>query len=425
MAPELNRRSFLRGAGGVAIGLPFLEALAPARAFAQAAPRRKRLIIFQIPNGVIRENWFPQSPDGDFTLSRILTPLAAHKNDLTIMRHVDNVSATTHNVVPTLTGIAAPGPRATSIDQIVGDALPGTAFRSLQFAVNCQKSYCTFKDGQPVPPENFPEKMFERMFGAKPGGVPDRSYEYRKSVLDGVKESIDRLRPQIAASDRARLDRHLASIRSIEKRLTGPPMVLDVAGCKPAAPPMVQVRTGGYRYDGKYNLVGEAQIPLMVQAIACGISNVATIQWSDTFANAPHWQFMGIAAGEHEIHHGSDPNKREVRTRELEYYVTQFEKLISGLKACPEPGGSVFTNSLVVFCSEMGDGISHDTRDMPYLLAGSAGGALKTGRVVDARGAKNTQLLVTLVQALLGREPAALPPFGDPKYFGNIPGLLA
>lgn len=110
----------------------------------------------------------------------------------------------------------------------------------------------------------------------------------------------------------------------------------------------------------------------------------------------------------------------------LEYYVGQLARLVSGLKACPEePGGSVFANTTVLFCSEMADGASHSTRDLPYLLVGGAGGALRTGRVVDARGAKNTQLLTTLAQALLGREPGAFPAFGDPSYPGTIPSLLA
>src|SRR5687768_17116881 len=102
----MDRRSFLRGAGGAAIGLPFLEA------FARAAPPPRRLLVFQIPNGVIKEHWYPQGSDTDFTLARIMAPLQPHKKDLIVLRHVDSPSTKTHHVLPTLTGAVSTGPRA-------------------------------------------------------------------------------------------------------------------------------------------------------------------------------------------------------------------------------------------------------------------------------------------------------------------------
>src|SRR5687768_9707957 len=109
MSTDLGRRRFLRGAGGVVVGLPFLETLAPRRAL--AATRRKRLVVFQVPQGVVKEHWYPAGGGREFTLNRIMAPLQPHKADLTIFRNIEMMTTKTHDVLPTLTGTNVDGPR--------------------------------------------------------------------------------------------------------------------------------------------------------------------------------------------------------------------------------------------------------------------------------------------------------------------------
>jgi hypothetical protein len=216
MISRINRRTVLRGLGGVAIGLPFLHAMEPA---AIAAPFPKRFIVFFTANGTIPPSWVPAGGELDFTLSPILSPLEAHKQDLLVLQGID-MEAAYHGpgdghqtgMGTMLTGTELlPGtefcegdcsdPTKTvgwgggpSVDQVIAKAVGQTTkFSSLEFGVQVQSAsiwsrMCYLDADQPIPPEDDPAAAFDRIFGelgADPFGL-EKIRAQRHSVLDSV-----------------------------------------------------------------------------------------------------------------------------------------------------------------------------------------------------------------------------------------------
>jgi hypothetical protein len=158
-------------------------------------------------------------------------------------------------------------------------------------------------------------------------------------------------------------------------------------------------------------------------ALACDLTRVATLQWTNS-ATTKVFNFLGpdITEGHHPMAHNgyADPANRERLTRISAFYAEQLAYLVAKLKSMPEGDGSVFDNTLIFWTNEHADG-NHLRQGMPYVLAGSAGGALKTGRyVVQPKQVAHNDLLISLLHAM-GVEATT---FGDPEYCtGPLKGL--
>ncbi|MFN7135849.1 MAG: DUF1552 domain-containing protein, partial [Myxococcales bacterium] len=94
---ELSRRTLLRGAGA-ALGLPLLEAMLPSAASAAAAAP-KRLVVFYVPNGMIRRSWTPADEGAGWTVTPTLAPLAPLKSDVLVLTNLANRPAKQRTVV--------------------------------------------------------------------------------------------------------------------------------------------------------------------------------------------------------------------------------------------------------------------------------------------------------------------------------------
>jgi len=184
----LSRRTLLRGAGGVALSLPLLEVMLPARAdAATAAPQR--FFSWSQPNGTVLDRWAPTAGASatDFTLSEILSPLERHKQDLVVVQNVNQWGSYGHHYNSTLTGW---GPldegypklsaRGISMDQVLANAWAGqTPIPSLQLGVMVTDQRDTTSAiswaaaGKALPPENNPYAVFARLFGAGGAAGPD------------------------------------------------------------------------------------------------------------------------------------------------------------------------------------------------------------------------------------------------------------
>ena len=162
----------------------------------------------------------------------------------------------------------------------------------------------------------------------------------------------------------------------------------------------------------------------LATALACDMTRVATLMWSNSTAgHVLSFVDPSITEGHHTIAHKGDQDSVKIaqNVKINTWYATQLAGLIDRLKAMPEGDGSVFDNTMIVWVNEQNRGNNHDRRDVPYVIAGSAGGVLNTGRYVQFDGdVGHNRFLVTLINAM-GFEADS---FGDPQFgTGALPGL--
>lgn len=445
----LSRRTLLRGLGGVAIGLPFLDAMrSPQTARAAAFP--KRFVVFFTADGTIPEAWTPSGSETDFTFGPILAPLDPFKSDLLILDGVDNEAAyhgpgdghqTGMGTLLTGTELMngtlfcegdCSDPTKTvgygggiSVDQHIANEIgktQTTKFPSLELGVqvgggSVWSRMCYLGPDQPIPPRDDPKANFDDIFGelsADPFGLAKLKAQ-RHSVLDAVTADYEAINKRVGADDKKKLEAHLDAIRKVEKGL-------DVTNQLGGACQLPDVGDPGDVYSSpNFPAVGKAQMDLLVMALACDLTRVASLQWSTSVSNKV-FSWLGIPEGHHDLSHAgdSDLDARGKLVQINTWYAEQFAYLVGALKAIPEGDGTLLDNTVILWCNELGVGNSHTRRDEPFVLAGGCQGYFKTGRYLQYQGAYHNDLLVSLCNAM--GVPATT--FGNPAYCnGPLAGL--
>ncbi len=210
---RLSRRLFLKGLTAtqaqVLVGIPPLISMfnSTGTAYAAESPTAavsdgavpKRFVLWFNGNGITERYWIPSRTGADYDITPCLTPLARLKDDVLVLSGLDNtavggiagdghafaMSAITSGM--TYTGRGAGG---RSIDQLVADKLGNNSrFRSLQIGVSqesfggsIQKNMSWSAANSPLPPEEIPHRLFDRLFGARDEGWVNR----KRSILDAV-----------------------------------------------------------------------------------------------------------------------------------------------------------------------------------------------------------------------------------------------
>jgi len=436
-----SRRHFLRASIG-ALALPLLDSL---RADAAGVTPPKRLVLIYTPNGTAPDAWFPTpgASTREFELGTIHQPLAAYKDQLVLFRGVHSSVAMdpANNGGPHQRGIGAlftgqmlgtgefvDGCGSTagwaagrSIDQEVA-ALIGqdTLLASLELGVRCMdndvQGRISYADsGQPLPPINDPIATYERLFFRTTPPVPSANLR-AESILAAVGDQFASLRPRLGREDRAKVDEHLALVEDLERRLGfGEP---DGTCDAPLPPPE------GLAADSEDTMpeVSRLQLDMLAMALACDLTRVASVQYSTGF-NRIRYPWLGSLEEGHGLSHSGDSDTAAwTRLAERQtWHAGELAYLLQRLEEMPEGDGTVLDSTLVLWGNEISKGNSHSLEDIPYLVAGSAGGAIKTGQFLHLGGVSNSRLLLTLLRAY----GYAGETFGHPDYAGDeISGLL-
>jgi hypothetical protein len=443
---RLNRRAVLRGAGSVAIALPWLEIMGAERSAHAAAGPAKRFISVFTPGGTVQENWRPTGSESDFVLSPILSPFAAQQRRLLVVDGVDMKSAVGEQnqsgIIAWLTGTpqASPGSgfaTGPSIDQVLAPRLSSGALKSLQLAVRWGTgkskgvphpiNIANFADTptfDPIPPRLDPQQIWRDLFGTPAPESPERAWD--RSILDAVGQRYTTLAKRLGAEDRHRLEAHYTKVRELEQGLAAVarpdcwlPEAPDTSDYNPAAG-LASADDGSVRdpqTDAAIPKVGRLMIDMLVMALACDLTSVASLQWSDT--EAKH-TFPWLGLNEH-LHFymndgGYHPNEL---TTIFTWYSQQHAYLLERLAAAETPAGSLLDESIVFFGSQLQHPATHQKDNMPFLLAGNGGG-LRTNRWVDFSGRSHNDLLVSILN-LCGDGRST---FGDAAYCqGALGGL--
>lgn len=456
---RLSRRALLRGAGGIALALPCLDAMGPRVSRAQTAAPKRLVIVFSA-NGMIKDQWQPSGGESDFTLSPILSSLEPHRNDLLIMRGLNNeasyiygpnahdasmttlLTADAMLVGPSGTGRAghvldgtAAGP---SIDQSIAGLIGAqTKLSSLELGV---QSTTTILEPMPtrmcyrgepgnaksVPPEDDPKKVFARLFtdANTSAAALETLAQERRSVLDFVQEDFQRLQARVGSADRQKLERHLSAVRGFEQSLDNLASAGGLACQVPTEEPSVGLEPFECQQDGRraqcfgdFQQLGTAQMDLLTLALACDLTRVVTLQWATAESTVYH-KWLNVSGEHHLMSHDAVGNREDLIKIQT-WYAEQFKYLLDSLKAQDEEGSSVLDSSIVLWVNELSDGDVHNRRDLGWILAGSGNGAIRTGRSVRYTNTTTNQLFASIAMMFGSTKES----FGAPQFSGTLSGL--
>jgi hypothetical protein len=427
----LRRRSVLHGLGLGLVAAPFLNLVNAPRSRADDKPHGKRLVVFFSPNGTVPAHWTPGGGETDFTFpaGSILEPLTPIRDQLIILSGLDFYGADNHEggmaAMLTASGAAGDESGGMSIDQYVAAKIgQETRFASLEFGVqtsawggNIQTRMSYSSPGMFVTPDDDPAHVYSRLFGDFMGGdeAADALRARRQRVVDLLVDEAGALRSRLGSEEKPKLDAHLEALAKVEKGLMGG------AGCGlPDAPDPL-----GTQDNANFPAITAAQIDLMVTALACDMTRVASLQLSHTVSPTVLSFLPGVTDGHHSLSHIDDSNAAGIQqfvTCER-WFAEQFLYLVQRLADTPEPGGmgTMLDNSVVLWAKEMGDSRQHTCKGVPFVLAGGAGGRWQLGRKLSFMGESHGKLMVSLCQAM-GLDTAS---FGNPMVGdGPLPGLV-
>jgi hypothetical protein len=431
----LSRRQLLASTAALGLLAPFSRAR---RAHGQATSKGKAL-FFYIPDGLRAVHWHPTGSERSFTLAPMVTPLAAIQQHLVFVKGVDMYGGNFSHDGGMRKVLTAGGP--VSLDVFLGQRLgQGTPHASLQLGVASNldsgaPSMSFIDDGQEVKPDDDPLNAFERVFGAADPGEgdgPAALRRRRRSILDLVQADMTRVRGRLAGAERAKLDTHLDSFRELEQRVVAPPTQV----CSPdAVDRRGFVNNPGDGYPRTYHrpqhfaTVGDIQMDIAVAALSCRVTRVASITWSHPISNV-QLAGSGTDFSNHGASHYGVPDTAAAQAfiKIKHWFLQRFVYLVEKLATTPDPdGGMLLDNTVVLLCSELGDSNFHDHQNMPFVLAGRAGGRIATGRLLDCSRSHNgenqphSKLLVSIAHAV----GVPLDGFGYTGHgTGPLPGLL-
>jgi hypothetical protein len=395
---SLQRRTFLQGLG-VAVALPFLDAMVPALTALTrtAASPPLRFGACYVPNGIAPQPWIPSKVGTGFDFTPTLKSLEPNREHVVIVSDLERVGGgVTANHAPSiaawLSGTVAKRTEGedvrggTTIDQIVAQQIGrDTRFPSLEVAIEnftgyvgaCTSGYSCAYEGTlawstpttPLPTEIDPRVVFERLFG-RAGTQAQRTARQQedRSILDSIAEDANDMRRKLGQRDRARLGEYLDGVREIERRI-------QQAEARNRADVNVDAPTG---IPDLYADHAALMFDLMTVAYQTDLTRVFTFMMGRETSSRTYPE-IGITTGHHEVsHHGNKPDVLAAYAKLNAFHVQQFAKFVDKLGATPDGDGSLLDHVLIVYGSGMADGNGHTGFPLPVMIVG--GGAGKGNR---------------------------------------------
>jgi hypothetical protein len=405
---HLSRRTFLRGTG-VALGLPFLDAMVPAAtalADTAAAPKT-RAGFFYIPHGAIMNNtvfgkevdlWSSTGTGADFKLGQTLASLEPYKNYVTTFDNLENLAAlgSVHTLNPATwlscvhPDTAAKGASMSiTLDQLIAQNIgQKTALPSLEVCsettiqvaacggAGCYYASTTSYSGPntPLPMEYNPRKVFIQLMG-EGDTAAERAALLREnvSILDMITDRAKALHSDLGAGDQARLSDYLDTVRELERRVAMAG-TRDLKGLNVPDAPLGELED----FDKQVRLMFD----LIALAYQADLTRVASYVMVSEGTNRTY-NFVGVPDAFHPVSHHSNDKERIRRLQVIErYHMERFADFLKKLANTKEGDGSILDHSLFLYGSNMSNSNQHDNYPLPEVLVGGANGAHVGGKNV-------------------------------------------
>ncbi len=413
----ISRRNMLRGIfGGAASALllPTLEVMlnSTGTAYADGTPLPKRFFAWHFGNGVQGPRWVPAKEGTGWAPSEELKPLF----DAGVGEYVSVASGfaiklgehpwSAHNsgrVAMTSAAIATkedgyPKNDGPSLTDVIADAIGGqTSFKRVDLGIS-QNAVWGSAQNKAVNGYMSPRALYDALFGgfeADTNGAVQTA-KARGRALDATIADAKALRARLGKADQQRLDKHLEMLYSVQKRLT-----VDLSSCTPPGRPDADPE-----YDPSYeDLVGKNKLmaDIVRVAMACDLSRVYNLQFTKSQANTVFWQ-VGAKEGMHDVTHENTEASQKLHHNSIVLTMECLGYLLKQLKETPEGSGNLLDSMCMFVWSEQdanNTGNGHNNKNMPILIIGKAGGALKGGVHYKSTSEENsTKAHMTCLRAL-------------------------
>jgi hypothetical protein len=374
----LPRRRFLRGAG-VALALPWLDAMRPAFAAEQSAEVPRRMVAICNNLGLLPGGFFPKQGGKDYELSPYLEPFKDYRNDFTVFSGVSHPDVDGSHASEVCFLTAAPHPanggfrNTISLDQFMADHIGiKTRFPSLTLGVNVnkgQKSLTWTGAGVMIPCEDSAASVYRKLFLQGTEEEIERQVNRLKlgeSIMDSVAEHAGGLQRQLGSTDRARLDQYVTGVRELERR-----MVAARAWERKPKPKTTEKEPVDPADSRAY--MDRVRLMYDMSRLAFETDSTRLITIFLDSANSPAIELKGteITDGYHNLsHHGKNESKLKQLEAIDKWHMNLLAGLVGKLKGVQEGGETLLDRSMVLYGSNFGDANKHTTNNMPVILAG-------------------------------------------------------
>jgi hypothetical protein len=431
---HLSRRTFLHGMGAT-VALPLLDSMVAAQTPLRqtAATPKTRFAAFYVPHGATMDKWTPAKEGTGFEFTEILKPLEPYRDRVNVVSGLAHpfvagaggadVSAGanhTRAAAVFLTGsVPVRGAQAhlgVSADQVAAQHIgQETPLPSLELSIEesvlaCEASFsCAYRNSiawksptQPLPMQNNPRLVFEKLFG---DGSTDAERRGRRqetrSLLDSVMGQLASLKKDLPAGDRRRLDQYFEDVREIERRIQRAEAAARTDVTLPDVPAGVPATFADHL---------KLLMDLQVIAFQSDITRVSTLMYARELSGAVYPE-TSIRDPFHNLSHHSNDRGNMDRFAILNlYHMAKFAYFVDKLKETKDGDGTLLDHSLVLYGSSLSDGNQHNFSPLPIVLAGGASGTLQGGRHLQfPKDTHMSNLLLALLDKLGVRQET----FGD------------
>ena len=417
----IPRRSVLRGIGAT-LALPLLDGMVPALSAIRTTAARgmRRFGVVYVPNGMAMEHWTPTGEGTTFEFSPILQPMAPFRDRTLVLTGLNpGPGGGAHAGASTkfLTGVAgrmtdgAEIHSGTSIDQLLGKELGQyTQLSSLElaldgrdFAGSCDAGFsCAYTNTiswrtptTPLPMENNPRVVFERLFGDSGSTDPAvrlARLKEDRSILDSVTEKVADLQQGIGPEDRHKIGQYLDAVRDVERRI----QKAEEQSAREL--PLVQQPAG---IPATFEEHMRLMFDLQLLAYQTDLTRVASFMVGREISGRTYNQ-IGIPDAHHPLsHHLDDPVKIGIMSKINTYHVVLFAEFVEKMRSTPDGDGSLLDHSLLLYGAGMSNSNAHAAINLPVMLVGGAGGGLEGGRhITYPEDTPMANLLMAIMDAL-------------------------
>jgi hypothetical protein len=411
---QLPRRTFLRGAMGATVALPFLDAMVAARGLGAPATERTRFLAIEEVHGLPGCNkwgaskflFAPEQVGHDFTIvnDSALKSLEPYRQHLTIVSNTDARMAEAFTA-PEIGGdhfrssavfLTHAHPKqtqgsdiwaGTSFDQLYAQQIgKETPMPSMQFCIEnldqaggCTYNYsCAYTDSiswaspnEPLPMIRDPRVAFDMLFGAG-SSKEDRAARRvsRRSILDWIQGEVSTVQKELGTTDRARLDRYLTYVREIERRI----QAIEARNTSGEERALPDAPAG---VPDSFSEHMRLMLDLQVLAFQSDMTRIVTFKIGRDAQNRVFPESGSLQPFHPSSHHGDREERIMEFNKICKYRVQQVTYLIDRLKESTEGDKNLLDKTLVVWGSPMADANVHNHRRCPMFLLGHANGALK------------------------------------------------